>query len=217
MRWLVGLLLVTACSPAPDATSASRSVVAVGLGTEVLRDHTGPIAWSTGADSLPDGDAAFFDGVWWTLVREVQPDLTPEIALDFAYGEVTTAVRGDLDGDGFLEVVVSYRHPARTVAWDPRPLATDSVGRSAHLGVVDPDGMALWLARRIPHPIGSLAVCDAMIVLGYTDFDGSPVGAAAATWTGFGFVLEPELTGPNTIGCSDVDGDGSSDPVVLRR
>jgi hypothetical protein len=111
--------------------------------------------------------------------------------------------------------LVSHRHPVRSVRWDPRPLATDDRDRSAHLGVVRDDGSPVWLARRIPHPVGGVAACGPVIALAYTDT--TVVATAAATWHGFGFTVAPELPGAGAIGCADVDGDGTLDPVVRRR
>lgn len=214
IRALPLALLLAACSLGPQ-----DAVVRDG-GLIVLRDGAAAVGWrpaAAGDSWTPPGSGAYVNGRWWAL--EGEPIIvTPTAGLPrFPYGRVIAASTGDLDGDGTPEVVVSYRHPARSVAWDPRPLPTDSQGFSAHLGVVEPDGSPVWLARRIPHPIGGIAACGAHIALAYTGYETNAVVATtAATWHGFGFTVGPELPGSGEIGCADVDGDGALDPVVRR-
>lgn len=174
-------------------------------------------ACGTGADA-PSGHV-WRDGAWHPLTREVEPTRPEPAHLpDFPYGEVVAAASADLDGDGTAEIVVSYRHPARTVPWDPAPLPTDDSGRSAHLGVIAADGAPIWLAHRIPRPVGDLAVCGDAVLLGYTGFeDDTIVGVAVATWNGFGFWVSDQIPGSATIGCADADGDGITEAVAIRR
>jgi hypothetical protein len=192
-----------------------------GPGIAVLRDGGTIVAWrpaAAGDSWTPPGSAAYVNEGWWALVGDPVVTTPGATVPPFPYGEVVTASQTDLDGDGRAEVVISYRHPVRSVAWDQGPLATDSAGRSAHLGVVTADGTPVWLARRIPHPIGAIAACGEHIALAYSEFETDVVVATtAATWIGFGFTVAVELPGPGRIGCADVDGDGTADPVVIDR
>ncbi len=43
------------------------------------------------------------------------------------------------------------------------------------------------------------------------------VATSGWTWNGFGFDVPPELPGPGTPGCADVDGDDRADPIILDR
>jgi hypothetical protein len=209
-------MTVAACSGSNAVTPLPRE------GREVVvPDADGePVAWRPEAPSdwLPTGDGVFMDDLWWALVAPAQLDDRPAPPLgSFGYGDVVATSEADVDGNGTTEIVVSYRHPARPVPWDPRPQATDALGRTAHLGVITPEGRPMWLAHRIPHPIGEIAACGRHAALGYTAFDDDAVVAAtAASWNGFGFTLAPELPGPSAVGCSDVDGDGVLEPVVIR-
>jgi hypothetical protein len=70
----------------------------------------------------------------------------------------------------------------------------------------------------IPHPVGALAACDRSVALAYTGSDDPGVVATgAAVWNGFALSPAPELPGPGTPGCADVDEDGRLDPVILGR
>lgn len=187
----------------------------------VLRAGDTVVAWRpTAADDswAPPASAAYLGARWWALATDVDATVPAATMPPFPHGDVVAASAADLDGDGTPEVVVSYRHPARVVAWDPRPLPTDSLGRSAHLGVLRGDGTPLWLARRVPHPVGAVAACGRHIALAYTGFDTAAVVATtAATWNGFGFTVAPELARRGRIGCADVDADGELDPIVIGR
>ncbi len=201
-----------------------------GLVLEVLVDRDGLIAHRVGVTRntamrvglagwrTPEGDAAMIDGVWWSLDRPVEASDTSVSPFAYPDGEVTAASRGDLDGDGSLETLFSFRHPVEVR--DADPLATpptDAEGRSAHLGVLTADGSPVWMSRRPPHPIGAVMACDGSAVFAYTKLDHpSVIAVGAGTWGGFGFVLAPELAGQRTIGCGDVDHDGRLEPVVVR-
>jgi len=209
---------------ADDATSTGSIL-------EVLVDAAGVVAHRIGTETHedlrvhfsgwepPEGDAVLLDGEWWILDRAVglvDTTIPYEPSDD---GVVVSAAQGDMDLDGIPEVVVSYRHPLRIKPHELlAPPATDTAGRSAHLGVFDAEGRPLWLSRRPPHPVGALAACDGSAAFAYTTLDADAVIATAAgVWTGFGFVADAELPGPGTVACADVDHDGRLDPVVLRR
>lgn len=202
-----------------------------GILLEVLVDRDGVVAHRVGNkhhDDLrvhfsgwrvPGGDSALVDGRLWCLDRPVTP---VEISVDlepFSEGAVIDAARGDLDGDGTTEYLVSYRHPVRSKPDDPLPQPpVDSAGMSAHLGVLDATRTPIWLSRRPPHAVGAVAACDGAAAFSYTTLDDDTVVATGVgSWGGFGFVLEEELPGSGRIGCADVDGDGRLDPVVIGR
>lgn len=208
-------VLVAGCTALPGPLPPHAHDVAV------LSHGNAPVAWrpaAATADWTPPGSAAWVADSWWALVKDPVTVIPEATMPPFPYGDVIAASTTDLDGDGAREVVVSYRHPVRSVTWDPATLPTDSLGRSAHLGVVATDGTPVWLARRIPHPVGGVAACGEHIALAYTGYETDAVVATtAATWMGFGFTVAPELPGPGRIGCADVDGDGTPDPVVTDR
>jgi hypothetical protein len=202
---------------------------------EVLVDASGVAAYRLGRSThgdlrahfagweLPSGDAALLDGEWWALTRAVEPAVlrVPATTTAFDHGDLIAAALGDVDGDGTGDIIASYRHPFRPSAvsefW-PAAVTVDSLGRSAHLGVFDLDWRSIWLAGRLPHPVGALAACEGAVALAYTGLDDPLVVATgAAVWDGFGLRSMPELPGPGTPGCADVDGDGRLDPVVLDR
>jgi poly-gamma-glutamate capsule biosynthesis protein CapA/YwtB (metallophosphatase superfamily) len=197
---------------------------------EVLVDDDGVAAWRIGHKQhvdlrvhfigwdLPVGDAALVDGDWWNLTRDHPLITIGESVEGFPFGDPVVASTGDLTGDGADDLLVSYRHPLRDVAWDPRPLATDASGRSAHLGVFAVDWTPIWMSRRPPHPIGTLAACDGSAAFGYTTLnDPAVVATGAGSWNGFGFTLAPELPDPGTPSCADVDHDGRRDAVIVDR
>ncbi len=197
---------------------------------EVLADAEGVIAWRIGHKhhddlrvhfigwDLPVGDAALVDGDWWNLTREVALATTGASVAGFPFGDAGAASKEDLTGDGAAEILVSYRHPLRDVDWDPRPLDTDASGRSAHLGAFETDWTPIWMSRRPPHPIGTLAACDGSAAFGYTTLDEPTIVATGAgVWNGFGFTVAPDLPGPGTPSCADVDHDGRLDAVVVDR
>jgi hypothetical protein len=67
-------------------------------------------------------------------------------------------------------------------------------------------------------PVGSLAVCDGSLALGFTSLDDASIVAGGAwVWDGFGFRTAAVLSGPARPGCADVDGDGRSEPVLAER
>jgi poly-gamma-glutamate synthesis protein (capsule biosynthesis protein) len=197
---------------------------------EVLVDGDGVAAWRIGSKhhddlsvhfigwDLPVGDAALVDSDWWNLTRDLPFATTSASSQGFPFGDPVDTSTGDLTGDGADDILVSYRHPLRDVAWDPRPLETDNAGRSAHLGAFTLDWTPIWMSRRPPHPIAALAACDGSAAFGYTTLnDSAIVATGAGSWNGFGFTLAPDLPGPGTPSCTDVDHDGKRDAVIVDR
>lgn len=137
-------------------------------------------------------------------------------------GDVVDAALGDVDGDGRLDAVVAFRRPYRPTDVNvllPRRLFVDALGRSAHVGMYRPSDLRpRWVAGTLIRPVVALAPCDGSLAVAYSTLDRPAVVAASAwRWSGFGFTPLPELEGPGTPSCADVDGDGASDPLVLGR
>ncbi len=172
---------------------------------------------------LPRGDAVLLDGSWWELAAMVD-DAAPQPAAvsPFPYGDVVDAATGDVTGDGDADVVVAYRHPFR-----PNPVNrqypdfdfTDVAGRSAHVGVFTAANMhPIWGAGTLFTPIEKVAPCDGAMAVAYSGLDAPAVTATGGwTWQGFGFAVAPQLPGPGSPTCADVDGDGLLDAVIIRR
>lgn len=197
---------------------------------EVLVDGDGVAAWRTGSKhhddlrvhfaewDIPEGNAVLVDGDWWNLTRDLPLQVAPASTAGFPFGDANAGSVGDVTGDGSDEILVSFRHPMRNLDWDPRPLATDTSGRSAHIGVFESDWTPVWMSRRPPHPVGSLAACDGSAAFAYTTLsDSIIVATGAATWNGFGFTVAPDLAGPGAPACADVDHDGRLDAIVVDR
>jgi poly-gamma-glutamate capsule biosynthesis protein CapA/YwtB (metallophosphatase superfamily) len=197
---------------------------------EVLIDADGVVAWRTGSKhhddlrvhfagwDLPHGNAGLVDGDWWSLARVPPLHAIERTTTGFPFGDALAGSAGDLTGSGSDEILVSYRHPLSDVDWDPRPLAGDASGRSAHIGVFTPDWTPVWMSRRPPHPVGTLAACDQSAAFAYTTIDEPAVVATGAgVWNGFGFTLAADLAGPGTPSCADIDLDGQLDPVIVDR
>jgi poly-gamma-glutamate synthesis protein (capsule biosynthesis protein) len=172
---------------------------------------------------LPEGDAVWLDGSWWSLARAVDVEFatTADLAA-FRHGDLVTAVEGDITGDGKQDVVASFRRPHRTtplmelrpdVQWE------DALGRSAHLGVFDPNGLReIWVAGTVVMPVAGMVVCDGAIATVHDALDDPGLVAAGAwEWNGFGFDTAPDIPGPGMPGCADIDGDGRSEPVIVAR
>ncbi len=205
-----------------------------GLVLEVLSGGRGPVAFRLGrtehADRrvhfeewhLPAGDAVMLGLEWWQLSgtgRGIPPE---DGTVVFAPGEVRSYGYGDVTGDGETDLIVAFRRPFRetevTRLYPERDWA-DAAGRSAHLGVYRPEDLReRWVAGSLFRPIETLAVCDGSIAVGYSDLDAPAIVATGAwRWSDFGFAGGPELPGGGTPMCSDVDGDGRSDPVIGER
>jgi poly-gamma-glutamate capsule biosynthesis protein CapA/YwtB (metallophosphatase superfamily) len=201
---------------------------------QVLADRSGIIAYRLGATShrdlrvrwvgweLPEGDAALIAGEWWSLVGdfEVRDKAAPHLE-SFEWGEVLAVSSGGVTGDED-EVVVSFRafsgsHPVRDgfpdVQW------TDARGRTAHLGIYRKDTMKpVWVAGMVPAPIAGLAACDGALALAYSTLDDPAVFATgAAVWRPVGLVATDMLPGGGQPRCADVDGDGTTEPIILGR
>ena len=204
---------------------------------EVLADRQGVVAYRVGTSghhdrrvhfdgwALPEGDAVLLGLDWWNLMRA--PVLDPvgsdgSFAFGFSGGDVVDLAAGDATGDGREDVVISYRRPYEengVNAQFPDLQWADGQGRSAHLGVYQPDGFReLWVAGTLFRPVGRLAVCGGSLALAFDSLDDPAVVATGGwVWQGFGFTVPAELAGPGTPGCIDVDGDGRLDPVVVDR
>jgi hypothetical protein len=75
-----------------------------------------------------------------------------------------------------------------------------------------------WGSALLFQPVGSIAVCDGAMAVGFTTLDDPAIVAGGAwIWDGFGFRTAPVLPGPATAGCADVDRDGRSEPLLSAR
>lgn len=211
---------------------------AQGAVLEVLVDTTGVVAHRTGVvDSYlrssfagwdqPSGDTALVGGEWWTLDRSVALTGNAEVVrgavpMLVARGVLVDAVLTDLTGDGVDEMVAAYRTPFRDKVLHAAFGGVDfrdASGRAAHLGVFDAtSGRLLWGAGTLTRPIARIAGCDRAIAVAFTELDDDTItGGGAWTWRGFGFATAAELDGAAIPTCADVDGDGSTEPVLLRH
>jgi len=197
---------------------------------EVLVDGDGVVAWRTGHKhhddlrvhfagwDLPVGDAGLVGGDWWNLTHVPPLGAVDAATTGFPFGDALVASVGDVTGSGSDEILVSYRHPMTDPDWDPRPLATDASGRSAHIGVFTSDWTPVWMSRRPPHPVGALAACGESAAFAYATLDDPAVVATGAgVWNGFGFTLAADLPGRGTPSCADVDHDGVLDAIIVDR
>lgn len=202
---------------------------------EVMVDEAGVVAYRVGVTKHPDrrvdltgwldptGDAAWIDDSWWSLARTVEPVVsTPPAIGGFTDGDLVAAATGDVDGDGADELVVSFRRPYRSTPFmeaHPNTQWSDAAGRSAHLGVYEPESLEqIWVAGSVLNPIAQLAVCERALAVVHDQLDDpTPVSTGVWTWAGFGFTTSPTLPGAGTPACADVNGDGRTDPVILNR
>lgn len=171
----------------------------------------------------PRGDAVALGGAWWSLARAVGPEPGGG-PMDLAAfeGDVADSALGDPDGDGRPDLVVAFRRPFR--ARDAglglrRGSLVDALGRSAHVGLFGPEDLRpRWVAGTLARPVPELAACDGALAVAYSTLDEPGIVAAGAwRWGGFGFVALADLPGPGVPSCSDVDGDGAADALVLER
>ena len=95
----------------------------------------------------------------------------------------------------------------------------DASGRSAHVGVFDPAGLReIWVAGTVVMPVAGMAMCDGAIAIVHDQLDDSELVAGGAwEWNGFGFDTAPDIPGPGTPGCTDIDGDGHTEPIIVGR
>jgi hypothetical protein len=204
---------------------------------EVLADGQGVFAYRVGTTEhhdrrvhfeawmLPETDAVLLGVEWWNLTRRTElapePNTGPFVA-GFPGGDIVHAAAGDATGDGRDALVVSHRRPYReneVNAQFPEREWADRLGRSAHLGVYRPESFReIWIAGSLFRPIARVAVCDGALALAFDSLDDTEVVVTGAwVWQGFGFTVPAELKGGGTPACSDVDGDGKLDPVIVNR
>jgi len=208
---------------------------------EVLVDQRGVVAMRIGGVAIvagrtsfsgwdePAGDAVALHDEWWTPVRALteQPSagctgLDRDLVVGrLPAGSITVASDcGQITGTGRTEMVVAYRRPTSAeVLQDAFPGRrwADAEGRSAHLAVMEPDGRMRWGAATLIDPIATVAVCSGSVAVGLSTLDDPTVIEASAwRWHGFGFRTAPVLTRPTSIGCADVDHDGTTEPLVRR-
>ncbi len=202
---------------------------------EVIANSAGVVAYRVGLTAHPDrrikfvewieptGDAVWLEGSWWNLLRTPPPNPSTTIDLsDFTHGDLVTAARGDITGNGEPDTVVSFRRPHQTTPFmETRPDVqwADALGRSAHLGVYGPDGVdETWVAGTVLMPIAALEVCDGSLAIAHNTLDDDiQVASGAWDWNGFGFETAPDLEGRGQPACADIDGDGKTEPVILDR
>lgn len=202
---------------------------------EVLADTAGVVAYRVGVTEHPNrrvefvewldpiGDAAWLHGSWWSLTRKPAVVATTAMELDsFPHGDLIAATTGDINGDGISEVVASFRRPHRMTPFmetHPEVQWADALGRDAHLGVYSEGDLdEVWVAGSVLLPIARLEVCDNSLAVVHDQLDDPTLIAASAwDWNGFGFDTAPDIPGPGTPACADIDGDGATEPVVTGR
>jgi len=202
---------------------------------EVIADEHGVVAYRVGLAEHPDrhiefvewiepsGDAGWLRGSWWSLVRAPTIAVDTTITVDeFRHGDLVAAAAGDIDGDGNDNIVASFRRPYETTPFmetHPEVQWADAQGRSAHLGVYEPNGLVeVWVAGTVLLPIADLEICDGSLAIIHDQLDDPTLVAAGAwIWNGFGFDTAPDIPGGGDPGCTDIDGDGQTDPVIVAR
>ncbi len=202
-----------------EAIVGTGGVVAYRVGTAEHPDRRVEfVEWAE-----PDGTAAWLHGSWWSLLRPVSPAASTVTEVgEFRFGDVVTAAEGDIDGDGRRDAIVSFRRPHRSTPLmeaHPEVQWADASGRSAHLGVYEPGTLdEIWVAGTVFLPVAQLEVCDGALAVVHDGLDDPTLLAGSAwEWNGFGFDTAPDISGGGTPACSDIDGDGRTDPVILHR
>lgn len=204
-----------------------------GLLLEVMVTRHGVAAWRTGdVDHAsgrvrfagwhePGSAAGLYAGEWWNVLdtEGIVAGIAATVP-EFERGDVVAAGSGDVIPGDKDELVVSFRRPFRETLLnkgDPDRY-TDALGRSAHVGVFDSDLRPRWIAGTLERPVARIAVCDGALAVAYDSLDDAAVVAVGAwVWNGFGFVGDGDLNGAAEIGCLDIDGDGTLEPVVAGR
>ncbi len=197
-----------------------------GAALELLADRDGIIAYRVAITRHPDrrvefvewqapeGPAGWLDDAWWSVIRPLQPaPTTATLVSTFPHGDLIAAARGDITGDGSVDVVASFRRPHKVTPFSslhPEIRWQDRLGRSAHVGVYDPDDLdEVWVAGTVLMPVSAIEACDRSIAIVHNSLDDStPIATSAWAWNGFGFDTGPELAGPGQPRCADLDGDG---------
>ncbi len=205
-----------------------------GAALELLADRDGIIAYRVAITRHPDrrvefvewqapeGPAGWLDDAWWSVIRPLQPaPTTATLVSTFPHGDLIAAARGDITGDGSVDVVASFRRPHKVTPFSslhPEIRWQDRLGRSAHVGVYDPDDLdEVWVAGTVLMPVSAIEACDRSIAIVHNSLDDStPIATSAWAWNGFGFDTGPELAGPGQPRCADLDGDGLTEPLILR-
>ena len=205
-----------------------------GAALELLADRHGIIAYRVAITrhprrrvefvewQAPVGPAGWLDESWWSVVRVLEPAPTTTTALPtFDHGDLIAAARGDLTGDGNPDVVATFRRPHQETPFSslhPEIQWQDQGGRSAHVGVYDPDDLEeVWVAGTVLMPVSGVEVCDGSIAVVHDSLDDpTPIATSAWVWNGFGFDTGTELTGAGEPHCADLDGDGLTEPLILR-
>ena len=172
----------------------------------------------------PVGNAVWIDGSWWTVARTVATRGPTAVAVDdgFRFGAITAGATGDVTGDGSTDLVVSFRREHRSTPFmelHPEVQWADAEGRSAHVGVYDPEGLTeIWVAGSVLLPVAAVEVCDGSLAIVHDQLDDPTIVSAGAwVWSGFGFDTAPDIPGAGTPACADVDRDGLTEPVILDR
>ena len=171
----------------------------------------------------PVGDAVWLDDGWWTLIGLPRLADPSAVAVEpFRHGDLIAAGEGDVTGSGTRYVVASFRRPFVETDYArlrPDTQWADQSGRSAHVGVFSRSTLdEVWVAGAVSMPVAGLAVCSGSISVTHDSLDDATVTASGAwVWNGFGFATAPDLPGPGTPGCADVDLDGRTEPVIIDR
>jgi poly-gamma-glutamate synthesis protein (capsule biosynthesis protein) len=214
-----------------DQAGPDRSTGAM---LEVIAGNDGVVAYRVGVAEHPDrriefvewlpprAAAAWMHGSWWTLTQPPVPtvDTTTDLS-GFRHGDLVGAAMGDITGDGRDDIVASFRRPHRSTPFmdlHPEVRWADAEGRSAHLGIYDPDGLReVWVAGSVLMPIADFEICDGALAIVHNQLDDPQVIAGSAwEWNGFGFDTAPDIPGPGSPACADIDADGLTEPVILR-
>jgi len=185
-------------------------------------------------------DAVALDGAWWSLGPSPMgaPPTPAIVALDSPSldqlrarlaRDPPSAIRrlvdvsvGDVTADGTPDVALSFRRPFRRTllnASTPRRSWTDARGLSAHVGIYRSSDLSeIWVAGTLVRPVRRLAACTGALAVAYSTLRRSTIVATSAwRWQGYAFLHLPELPGPGTPTCIDIDRDGRPEAAVIER